>query len=387
MSAIFYKDNPYGGTTTVTDAGHVLVTEGSDTTTAQAKFNTQTTAIQRILGNFATVEQSTTASKAYNVGDYLVLNSFLYKVTQAIAAGGTIDNTQNGNVEKTSAGAEFGSGGTIELTQAQYDALSEEEKMDDVIYLITDSPDNYLDEVFGDFATVEYTNTASKSYSGGDHLVFNSKLYRVTSGFAQGATIIPGTNVVETTVSDEIQPILMMADTAPSATSSLLDVLQSKWLTQIPADTLPRMVRVDYVTGGAFYGYLNRYVSGGKSYGSGLLTKYDGTFCKANIVADTVTVNQIPTSSEITVYLGNIGTYTGDYKAALKAAFADISLFDRVCSGIFSNNGIWMFIAYKYTGSQYGMMLAIHYYTGTNICVLTRVSGVDTIRALTTTTV
>lgn len=109
MSAILYKDNPYGGTTTVTDAGHILVNQGSDTVTAQAKFNTQTTAIQRILGNFATVESSTTASKAYNVGDYLVLNSFLYKVTAAIAAGGTIDNTENGNVVKTNAGAEFGS--------------------------------------------------------------------------------------------------------------------------------------------------------------------------------------------------------------------------------------------------------------------------------------
>lgn len=210
MSAIFYKDNPYGGTTTVTDAGHVLVTEGSDTTTAQAKFNTQTTAIQRILGNFATVEQSTTASKAYNVGDYLVLNSFLYKVTQVIAAGDTIDNTQNGNVVKTTAGKEFGNGGgggssVIELTQAQYDALSEEEKMDDIIYLIKDSPDNYLDEVFGDFASVEYTNTASKAYSVGDYLIYDSKFYRVTSAIALGGTITPNTNVVQTTVGDEIK--------------------------------------------------------------------------------------------------------------------------------------------------------------------------------------
>lgn len=140
MSAIFYKDNPYGGTTTVTDAGHVLVTQGGDTTTAQAKFNTQTTAIQRILGNFATVEQSTTASKAYNVGDYLVLNSFLYKVTQVIAAGDTIDNTQNGNVVKTNAGAEFKNANSpvMELTKAQYDALPESVKNDGTIYLITD---------------------------------------------------------------------------------------------------------------------------------------------------------------------------------------------------------------------------------------------------------
>ena len=40
--------------------------------------------------NFANRETSTTASRTYQVGEYLVLNSKLYKVTQAIAQGGTI---------------------------------------------------------------------------------------------------------------------------------------------------------------------------------------------------------------------------------------------------------------------------------------------------------
>ena len=41
-------------------------------------------------GNLATVESSTTASKAYAVGDYLVLGGVLYKVTSAISSGSTI---------------------------------------------------------------------------------------------------------------------------------------------------------------------------------------------------------------------------------------------------------------------------------------------------------
>ena len=43
-----------------------------------------------LAGNFATVQTSATASKAYAVGDYLVLNGLFYKVTAAIANGGTI---------------------------------------------------------------------------------------------------------------------------------------------------------------------------------------------------------------------------------------------------------------------------------------------------------
>ena len=41
-------------------------------------------------GNMATIESGTTASKAYAVGDYMVRNGQLYKVTAAIASGGTI---------------------------------------------------------------------------------------------------------------------------------------------------------------------------------------------------------------------------------------------------------------------------------------------------------
>lgn len=159
--------------------------------------------------NIAYVEEGETATRHYFINSYLMLNGIFYKTTSEINIGDILDPTLAGNIEHVDVSSQFGSGGggstgCVELTQAQYDALSEEAKMLDVIYLITDSPDNYLDEVFGDFATVEYTGTASKAYAVGDYLVYDSKFYKVTSAIALGGTITPNTNVTQTTVGDEI---------------------------------------------------------------------------------------------------------------------------------------------------------------------------------------
>lgn len=53
-------------------------------------------------------------------------------------------------------------------------------------------------------ATVEATTTASKNYAVGDLLVYDGKLYEVTSAIATGATIIVGSNVTQTTVEDQL---------------------------------------------------------------------------------------------------------------------------------------------------------------------------------------
>ena len=61
---------------------------------------------EKILGDFASYEATTTASKAYAVGEYLTYNGTLYKVTAAISSGGTI--TVGTNVAQTNVGAELG---------------------------------------------------------------------------------------------------------------------------------------------------------------------------------------------------------------------------------------------------------------------------------------
>lgn len=52
--------------------------------------NSTNEAVNNIGANQATIENTTTASKAYAVGDFLVYDGVLYKVTQAISSGGTI---------------------------------------------------------------------------------------------------------------------------------------------------------------------------------------------------------------------------------------------------------------------------------------------------------
>ena len=62
-------------------------------------------AIVDILGDFATVETTGAASRAYKVGEYLTYNGHLYRVTTAISSGGAI--TPGTNVVQTTVGAEI----------------------------------------------------------------------------------------------------------------------------------------------------------------------------------------------------------------------------------------------------------------------------------------
>lgn len=60
---------------------------------------------QKTAANLATIESVATASKPYVVGEYLVLNGILYKVTQAIANGGAL--VVGTNIAQDSVGTEL----------------------------------------------------------------------------------------------------------------------------------------------------------------------------------------------------------------------------------------------------------------------------------------
>ena len=60
---------------------------------------------QKTAANLATIEAVATASKPYVVGEYLVLNGILYKVTQAIANGGAL--VVGTNIAQDSVGTEL----------------------------------------------------------------------------------------------------------------------------------------------------------------------------------------------------------------------------------------------------------------------------------------
>ena len=81
-------------------AGSATAAAGSAASAAEIQ-----AAIEVMIGTFATIEESTTASRAYKVGEYLILNNILYRVTVAIASGGTI--TPNTNCVQTTVGDEI----------------------------------------------------------------------------------------------------------------------------------------------------------------------------------------------------------------------------------------------------------------------------------------
>lgn len=60
------------------------------------------------------------------------------------------------------------------------------------------------EKILGNFAHYESTATASQAYAVGEHLTYNGYLYRVIADISIGSTISPGTNVMQTTVGDEI---------------------------------------------------------------------------------------------------------------------------------------------------------------------------------------
>ena len=77
---------------------------------------TQTTdSIQSQIVPTASIEMGDTASKAYNVGDFLVKDGILYKVTKAIAQGDAL--TVGTNIDMTTVGSELSS---IKSNSTQY---------------------------------------------------------------------------------------------------------------------------------------------------------------------------------------------------------------------------------------------------------------------------
>ena len=152
---------------------------------------------ERLLGNFATYQSTLTASKAYNIGDFLTYNGYLYRVTTAIASGGMIN--PGTNCVQTTVGAE--------MDRVQSD----------------------IESVLGNFAEVEDAPIATKNYTIGDYLVLNNYFYKVTAAIASGGTLTEGTNIAKVNAGVEMNtkankaqlgPIVENAVASKSATAS-----------------------------------------------------------------------------------------------------------------------------------------------------------------------
>ena len=127
--------------------------------------------------NIAVVEASSQASKDYAVGDLLVYNGQLYKVTAFIETDDAI--TPGTNVTPTT--VETWTDGVVS------DAAT---------------------TVAGNLATVEASSTASKAYAAGEYLVYHYQLYKASTAIAQGDTLEVGTNIALAIYSEDVAAAL-----------------------------------------------------------------------------------------------------------------------------------------------------------------------------------
>jgi hypothetical protein len=67
---------------------------------------------------------------------------------------------------------------------------------------------SFVQSLWNNIAPVEITNKASTNYNAGDYIVMQGTLYKVTATIAQGVTLINGTNITPTTITDELKALI-----------------------------------------------------------------------------------------------------------------------------------------------------------------------------------
>lgn len=130
--------------------------------------------ISNILGNFAYIEPTATASKDYLIGQLLVLGDYMYKATVPIQTDDSL--VEGTNIAKTTVSSELGV------------------------------------DVFSNFAYIERSNVATKNYTVGSHVLLNNILYVVTSAVETGENLVVDMNIERTTVCDELEKETTLVD-------------------------------------------------------------------------------------------------------------------------------------------------------------------------------
>ena len=125
-----------------------------------------------LANNIATIETSSTASRAYSIGEHLIYGGQLYTVTAAIASGGTL--TVGSNI---------------------------------IASRIADELTSSNNAHAGDIANIEATTTASRNYTAGKFIMLGNQLYKTTAAIATGATLEVGTNIEVANLGDQISSL------------------------------------------------------------------------------------------------------------------------------------------------------------------------------------
>lgn len=120
-------------------------------------------------------EDTSTATRVYNAGDYIVVDDVLYKVVKPIAIGDDI--LENGR--------------TVVIT-----ITGEVKRLE-----------GRINAIIADICD-EVSPIATEDYDIGDYLVLGDKFYRVVKAIAEGEAILEENRVVETTVADELKSLV-----------------------------------------------------------------------------------------------------------------------------------------------------------------------------------
>lgn len=145
------------------------------------------------LANMATVEDSSTASKAYSVGEFLIFDGKLCKVTTAISQGGTI--TLNTNVVKTTITDELGGGGHVIKNSSGTDMTQRDALQFNGASITDDSTNNKT------IVTIEALGTKLTSTVSGNTLAFTNVSGVVDGPYIQDVLVgIDSVSVSGTTV-------------------------------------------------------------------------------------------------------------------------------------------------------------------------------------------
>ena len=193
-----------------------------------------------LANNIATIETSSTASRAYSIGEHLIYGGQLYTVTAAIVSGGTL--TVGTNIEASK---------------------------------LADELTSSISAHSGDIATIETTNTASRNYTVGKLIILGNQLYRTTAAIATGATLEVGTNIEVTNLGDQIS----------SLNDSLANSLGTITITPSTSGDIAfvKAVRAKMVELGihAFLGEMRTTLSGSNYQG---LATFDETYMNGTVI-------------------------------------------------------------------------------------------------------
>lgn len=187
--------------------------------------------------NVAAIEPTGVASRAYAVGEYILYNGKTYRVTVGIPSGTAL--TPGTNVLEVRLGEEINRkidntsvANNLATTQSGYVLDARQGKV------LKDAVDEKYDK--SNVAYIQTSNIAARAYAIGDYLLFNSRTYRVTAAIASGAAIVPGTNVTEVKIGDELKLKFDKANVVNNLTTTVegfaLDARQGKALVDLIDD-------------------------------------------------------------------------------------------------------------------------------------------------------